>query len=213
MRTTHTPAIARWDRCYTPRELARALHDRMIDRGLLSPSSIVLDAGVGNGAYYDDLIARGIARGIACDTVDIDPDAPALVRSNGTRADFLAIPTPTTLGQPGHRDIYDIVDGNPPYTPAELFIRKGLEIAPVVSFLLPLLFLGSAGRFAAGLWDQLAVVDPLVERAGFDGPDTPEHARKKTGMGQHALFVFLRGHSGGFQGQHIAWGGCKGATW
>lgn len=61
---------------------------------------------------------------------------------------------------------YDCIITNPPYSLAEEFLRKSLEIAPVVCFLLRLNFLGSQKR-AAFLSKNPPDVYVLSERPSF----------------------------------------------
>lgn len=155
------------DRCFTPRNLARALVRRLDDRGYIAPPPSTtrafraLDAGAGDGAFYTALeghraLHRPHLSPIVPYGVDLDPDAVALrTCANVWHGDFLKLPAPRPAGVQRGRPLgqsYDLVIGNPPFSVAEAFVRYGLVLAPVVAFLLPQLFLGSGERFHNGLW-------------------------------------------------------------
>jgi hypothetical protein len=184
------------DRCYSPRNLARAIVSRTCERGYLPPGARAMDAGAGDGAFYTAVQAAGRP----CFGVDLDPLALSIQTClNVWHQDFLTV-----------RAHFDLVIGNPPFVLAEEFVLHGLTIAPVVAFLLPQLFLGSGSRFESGFWRPLAHVDPLVERAGFYGPALESDKQHKTGMVQHCLFIFTRAHAvtgGDFTSRHLPWGG------
>jgi hypothetical protein len=81
-----------------------------------------------------------------------------------TISDFLSMPNPTPGG-------YAAIVTNPPYSLAEAFVRKSLEIAPVVAMLLRLNWLGSMKR-AAFLRENQPSVYVLPRRPSFTGGGT-----------------------------------------
>lgn len=197
MRTAHGEKRDPLDRCYTPPNLADAIVVRLMERELITPGDDVIDSGVGAAAFYDRLVFHGMtAWGL-----DIDAEAPALLRPACPtlwHGDFLKLSTRASA-----------VVGNPPFSLAEAFVKHGLLLAPVVAFLLPNLFLGAGSRYESGFWDKLAVNDPLVERAGFDGPGVRPDRRGKGGMAQHSLLVWKLDHRGDCVGRHLPWGGMR----
>jgi hypothetical protein len=153
-----------------------------------------LDTGAGDGSFE-----RGCrALQLKVDAVDLDPAVCA--EYGWTEIDFFAIPEGRA---------YAACVGNPPFTHAEGFIEHGLELAPLVCYLLPHLFLGGKSRFDGGIWRRFRYFDPLVERAGFSGPGVKEKKRGKGGQVQHAGCVFDIHHRGEFSGEHLPWGGMR----
>lgn len=199
MRTSHGEDRDPLDRCYSPDNLARAIVGRLVERGFINQDSYLLDAGTGEGVFAEE--AAPHVRHVL--GVDLDSEAPAFHRPHPENvgylyADFIQM---TSNGQ------FDLVIGNPPFVLAEAFIRKGLDLAPFVGFLLPNLFLGANERYENGLWQHLDVFDSLVERAGFHGPGVREDIQYRAGGTQHALFVFGRGVYSEYRGRHLPWGG------
>jgi SAM-dependent methyltransferase len=150
------------DRLYTPERLAQAHVDRLIAWGYVRPGDRVLDSGCGAGAY----LRACIRAGLEVDVVDLDPNARglrdgALMGGRSYAQDFLTL-----------RGEWAAVLGNPPFGPAQAFIRHAITLAPVVAYLLPATFMGGgtkSGRRAlyTDAAIPLAAVCPVLERPTF----------------------------------------------
>lgn len=133
-----------------------------------------LEPCVGDFAIVNAVSAHPAYASSLWDTVELrgpwDPETiPANVLSYQP-GDFL------TVFQPRGRT-YAAVITNPPYAQAEQFIRRCLELAPIVCMLLRVNFLGSQRR-AEWLSRQPPDVDVLSRRPSFvgGGTDSTEYA-------------------------------------
>jgi hypothetical protein len=146
------------DAYYTPGWLAR-----IIVRDVLSPwlrgTPRVLEPSAGDGVFVRAVREQCPGATItACDLEPLAlPDADAHVSGS-----FLT----TDAG------MHDIVVGNPPYSLAESFVRRSLEVAPVVCYLLRLGFLASAQRAPLYACHQPAGVWVSSRRPAFTGGGT-----------------------------------------
>lgn len=173
------------DRYFTPDPLARFLVGLTPE---LEQARRVLEPSCGDGAFLEAVRSSGYDRGLY--GLDLEPGDRAVERGEAgawsvARRDFLAEDV-SGLRTPGG---FDLVIGNPPYSLAEAFVRRSLELVKVggsVAFLLRLSFLESRGRL--GLWSAhpLNRVHVLAERPSFteDG---------RTDSAAYAWFVWRRG--------------------
>ena len=100
------------------------------------------------------------------------------------RADFLSlIPEP----------IFDAVIGNPPYAPAEKFVRHAIQFLKpegILIYLLPLNFLASMGRVVLfDLHYPIKTVYVCNDRPSFTGDD-------KSDSREYAFFIWEKGYAG-----------------
>ena len=138
----------------------------------------VLDPSCGDGAILYALEDRGMDRLVG---IELDPDRALLAEGTGAEivcSDFLADPVPP----------FGSIVSNPPYSLAEEFVRRSLDVqgppAPCY-FLLRLAFLAGQKRAKGDLWDYLAAVYVLPRRPSFTG--------KGTDSTDYAWFKFWRG--------------------
>ena len=150
------------DAYYTPDALAAALVAVLP----LRPEDVVWEPHAGGGAFVRALRATGV-RVVAS---AINPAAPGLrAGADATRvADF--------LGGPSWVAAPTWIVGNPPFGDAEAHVRRALDLAPNVAFLLRLGFLESAGRIPLWRDHPPAVVHVLAERPSFTGGGTDSAA-------------------------------------
>lgn len=140
----------------------------------------ILEPSAGNGAVIQALRSRGFTNRI--DAVELRPEEqPALeaLADNVTIGDFLDYDP--DIG-------YDVIIGNPPYSQAQEFIDKSLELlAPggVLIFLLRTNFLESAKRFEWWQQHPLSGLYTLHKRPSFTG--------KGTDATSYSWFVWERG--------------------
>jgi hypothetical protein len=131
---------------------------RRIVEALGLPRGTWLEPSAGDGAIVREVrahAARVVAMEIRAECRD------DLVRSG---ADVLHLGD--ALVQPWERA--DVVIGNPPYALADDFVRRALECAPHVVFLLRLNWLAARGR-VGWLRDHTPDVWIMPERPSFDG--------------------------------------------
>lgn len=147
----------------------------------LPPGIRIADGHAGAGAWLDAAIDRQpLALAWA---LDLDPGAPAVQR--GQR---WACSVGDFLGAWPFRPP-DLLLGNPPYSVdrrevATAHLRRALEIAPIVAWLLPLDILGGH-RAGAGRWRHLPTdVSPIDPRPSFTGGSTDS--------GEYGFMVFHR---------------------
>ena len=154
-----------------------------------------IDAGCGKGvwgkAFYKVFHENNFSIG-----VDPYVEPEENIYASYLKEDFL---TSTRIGG-GQQLVY----GNPPYSLAEEFVRRGLELAKggYVFFLLRLAFLESKKRFF-GLFAEYPPkrVYVLSRRPSFFSSD-PENKRKTTDALSYAMFLW----QGGWQGKtELTW--------
>ncbi len=172
----------------------------------------ILESGVGGGSFARPLKAKGahvtgididfMAAGFDdCDVavvgsfidyeLEIKEDKKVVEVITGTEHDF-----------GGGGFAFDAVVGNPPFIFAEAFINRGLEVAPIVAFLLRIAFVTGKGRYER-LWSPgnvagLRYFYPLAERGSFT-------ADGKTDSADYAFFIIERGYTGDFSGRTVSW--------
>jgi hypothetical protein len=101
-------------------------------------------------------------------------------------------------------DYSSVIVTNPPYQLAEKFVRKALELSPLVILLLRLAFLESVRRTDILEKSGLARIHvfrnrlPMMHRKGWDGP------RASSAM-PFAWFVWERGYEGPTTIDRISW--------
>ena len=157
------------DRYPTPAPLARYLVGLLPELAL---SGRVLEPSCGAGAWLEAVWSTGWRGELL--GVDIEPDP-----SVDLVADFLRDEIP---------DGWDLVLGNPPYSLAEPFVRRSLELVKVgglVAFLLRLSFLESRKRLPLWSEHRLDRVHVLAERPSFTEDGRSDSAA-------YALFVWRR---------------------
>lgn len=136
------------DRYYTPDHVARACVGALAWRPTTLVPEVVLDPHVGGGAFAR-AARRQWGEHVYVLGSDLDPAAPGYPDTDlwfsGT--DFLE--GPSSWGTRG----IDIIIGNPPYNNAEAHVRRALEVAPYVGFLLRAGFLAGRAR-GDGLWKE-----------------------------------------------------------
>lgn len=156
------------------------------------PGWRILDPHAGGGAWLEAVLER--EPGAFCHAHDLDPGAAAVQpgqRWRTTVGDFLEEEGPRWSG-------IDLVVGNPPYSVdgvevATIHLRRALEVAPRVAWLLPLDLLGGH-RALPERWRAIpAAVWPVYPRPSFTGG--------KTDSGEYGFMLFERG-----SGDTIEWG-------
>jgi hypothetical protein len=202
MKTNHGADADPLDRCYTPIGLARAVVDDLLARGILRPGMVACEPCAGAGSFVIALTERGIE----VDAFDVDSTAPALLDAGDAVAgvrDFLTLPP----------DTYDIIVTNPPFSLAREFVAHGLRVAPIVSYLLPVMFEGTE-RYAQGVFDHYADRTAWAERPAFYGPGVKRKPGKdgkirKSGGAQmsYATMTWRRDHEPGrdYAGRIRSW--------
>lgn len=149
----------------------------------------ILEPGVGGGAF-----ARALRlAGAHVTGIDIDPGAPGFDDcDSAVIGDFL-----THDWHAVHH--FDAVIGNPIFSHAEDFVRRGLEVAPCVGFLLRSAFLSGARR-GRGLLSEHPPrwVYPLSERPSFVASGATDSA-------DYSFIIWERGWSGLFRGRVVSW--------
>lgn len=139
--------------------------DLLLERVPL-PDGEWLEPSAGNGAIIRAV--RRLRPGQVFGAVESDPR-----RWKGLRALDVALrPLDFLVLMPPQRGRWDLCIGNPPYTQAEAFVRKGLTLAREVVYLLRLGFL--AGQKRAALYREHGTPDVYVlpRRPSFTGRGT-----------------------------------------
>lgn len=151
----------------------------------------VLDPGCGSGVWsesaYDRFTVRPLMRQPTIHAVDLEPQFQD-DRYKIIKGDFLSLP----LEPP-----YDVIIGNPPYSLAEQFIRRSMELVEergYVYFLLQLNFIGSRKR-EIGLFKQFPLKEMVVltRRPSFF---TVEGKVNSTDTINYAMFLWQKGYTG-----------------
>lgn len=160
------------DQYFTRDDVARACVEVLPIR----PGESVLEPHAGGGAFLRALVATG-ADLYAYDR-DLSQSARWGVQVSGTwEGDFLS----DKLNASGY--VFDWIVGNPPYNEAEAHIRKALQLAPNVAFLLRAGFLAPANRAALRAEFPLDEFHLLSPRPSFS-------ADNKTDGSEYALHVW-----------------------
>lgn len=169
---------------YTPDELALRICQEL--HGLGIRPKRILEPGCGGGAFLRAAAATWPAAQIV--GIDLEPHCagPGQVH----RGDVFG---------PMASD-FCLALGNPPFTHAEEFIHRGLELVRpggYVAFLLRLALL--AGKRAL-IYPENPVfhVGPLSPRPSFTGGGSDKAQ-------EYGLICWRRGHDGGFTGKRIVW--------
>ena len=175
----------------TPIEALEALSDLLPE---LYTGGAVLEPGIGSGVVIQWLRRKVEHLGPVCGVElpealedDGDPDRD-LLEAQGVQvvpADFLTWP-----GPPHAR--FRLVIGNPPYSHAQAFVDRSLELLEAggaLVFLLRLGFLGAQKRRAWWASSPLAHVRVLSKRPAFSG-------RRSTDACEYAWFVWRPGSAG-----------------
>lgn len=199
MSTPGTDKGTKLEQFFTPYNLAWAITQRVfhsLDRNSMSAQSII-EPSVGGGAFAEAILLSGRTN-IELVVNDIDPELPArfveVYPSVMAKCSDWGSDDPTWNGVAGS----DLVLGNPPFTQAELHVRKGLERANVVAFLLQCSYEGMP-RLAEHL-----IKYPIWYKAAI-GP-RPSFTGGKTAASEYALFIHVRGFTGeGTLGRPILW--------
>lgn len=161
------------DRHYTPDALACAIVQALPTAA--GPGfGWILEPSVGGGAFA--VACQGRWPGAEIRGMDLDEDAAGRVECDKfMAADFLTAPPVYLRGQP------TLIIGNPPFSGAELHVRRALQVVDKtggsVVFLLRLAFLASQSR-AAGLWREYPPTEVLVlgRRPSFSGDGKTDSA-------------------------------------
>jgi hypothetical protein len=162
-----------FDRYYTDPHLAESL----VDLVGLSPRSLVVEPGIGAGAFARACMGRG------CSVVgiDVDPEADGLTLP-GLAQSVLGDVTETSIEA-------DWYIGNPPYKHAEAHVRHALQHSAIgCAFLLRLAFLESAGRWPFWAMHPASEVHVFAKRPSFTGGKTDSCA--------YAWFIWRHTHRG-----------------
>ncbi len=151
----------------------------------IPPRPMILDPGCGTGVWGQ--AARELWLDAWITGVDVDAQRLEVCRDTGAY-NLLHRRSYTDLALTGHRDL---VVGNPPYSSAEAFICKSLDLlrpGGQLVFLLRLAFLESQRRYKKFYSNGLrpSKVAILVERPSFTG-------NGKTDATAYAIFVWRKG--------------------
>jgi hypothetical protein len=106
--------------------------------------------------------------------IDKRPKARYHLKKAGADAIHIVKDYLTFSPRKGRRSRWDLALGNPPYSSAMPFIKKTLELAPIVVFLLRLGFLCSQGR-SSWLRANTPTIIPLSRRPSFTGNGTDRY--------------------------------------
>jgi hypothetical protein len=112
---------------YTPDWLAEWVVDTVLPELGVPRRARVLEPHAGGGAFIRALWRHPM---IEVHGVDVDRNCWAVRQGGASVCDFLGDHT-------FHEAELDLVLGNPPFSNAEIHIRRGLELAPRVVFILP----------------------------------------------------------------------------
>lgn len=181
------------DGYFTPRPLADALTDRLVDDGWWR-GGVVLEPSAGMGAFIE---STGRLQPQYVRAMDLDPVRCAELREHTTadvmEGDFLDQLVDVA---------FELIIGNPPYSDAEAHVRHALEFRArfgVVAFLLRMGFLESEER--APFWREhpASKVYVLSQRPSFTG-------NGKTDRGQsYGFFVWATWHRGPTELEVFSW--------
>lgn len=166
---------------FYPTPLAAARSSLTLLPADLTPAAI-LDPGAGTGVYGQ--AARELWPGAEITGAELRLEHPSADYDRWRAGDFLRMPWYQT---------FDLVIGNPPYKPAEQFVRRAFELTRpggFVAFLLRLAFLEGRAR-GRGLWSQHPplVVGAFSRRPSFTG-------NGRTDATAYAVFVWQIGYHG-----------------
>ena len=163
-----------------------------------------LDPGCGDGvwarqAYYTLTSPSPYFRRPHIHALDLEPQTDSSEEFTAYRQNFLEW---EFVGKQ-----YNLIMGNPPYSLAEEFIRKSLELIEergYVYFLLPLNFLGSRRR-ELGLFREhpLKEVVVLSRRPSFFSVDGKPNS---TDTMNYAMFLWQKGYTGTTVMNWLYWG-------
>ena len=168
------------DQYFTRDDVARACV-KMLP---IQPGESVLEPHAGGGAFLRALVATG-ADLYAYDR-DLSPSDRWGVQVSGMwEGDFLSVEP-----DPGGY-VFDWIVGNPPYNEAEAHIRKALQLAPNVAFLLraglmtPLKREGLRREFPVDEFHLLAPRPPFGDTMSVDGTEYALHVWRQDWRRRH----------------------------
>jgi len=169
----------------TPYELAREAIKVVFLDEKMNPKIRGLDAGSGGGVWgkaFKNWFPDSPNVGIDINAPFTDDNYTSVIKN-----DFLVKSVPSGYG-------FDLVYGNPPYSLAEEFVRRGLEVGKYVYFLLRLAFLESQKRHF-GLYSEFPPkrVYVLSRRPSFFSSNGK---RKTTDALSYAMFLWQKGYKG-----------------
>lgn len=167
---------------FTPDSLALRICTELRDLGI-KPKRI-LEPGCGGGAFLRAAAIRWPAAHLT--GIDLAPhcEGPGEV----LHGDVFG-PMPSD---------FDLVVGNPPFTHAEEFIHRGLELVKPGGYVAFLLRMALAGGVRKLIYPENPpwFLGPIVPRPSFTGGGSDKAQ-------EYGLIIWRRGHDGGFTGKRI----------